>query len=77
MRSVPTPNEYDVISRLLESEYAEMLSIRALPKTGKLESKDHCVRIYFEGMKVALEKYDKEILEFLSEYNQSQTGGIG
>ena len=61
------PNEYDVISRLLQSEYVEMLSIINLPKTGKFESKDHCVRIYFEGMKVALEKYDKEILEFLSE----------
>lgn len=67
LRPVPMPNEYDVISRLLQSEYVEMLSIINLPKTGKLESKDHCVRIYFEGMKVALEKYDKEILEFLSE----------
>ena len=65
IRDTPTDNEYQVISRLLQEEYASVLAKLQLPKNGKLESKDKCVKIYFEGLKKAIEKYGDEIIEFL------------
>ena len=51
---------------MLQDEYASVLAKIKLPRSGKLESKGKCVKIYFEGFKKAIEKYGDEIKGFLN-----------
>ena len=64
-------NEFAVYSRLMQEEFAEIFSKARFKmydwrKRGMLESEDHCVRIYFEGLKSAVIDHNEEILEFLN-----------
>lgn len=66
-----TENEFAVYSRLMQEEFAEIFfkarfKMREWCKQGMLESKDHCVRIYFKGFKQAIDNYGEEILAFLN-----------